>query len=290
MASPFSFHCMICFEEFDIEQRYPVVLPCGHTYVCNLCAERLEKCMECRTSLVQIIPRPNANGDAHYGGRNGNRWSSGRNLSPGAPPQPPIKKRLPLPKNVVLMSLIEATELAAESVRGQDQRPSLSDSPSLSLPHAILDVEEDEEEKIKTGTSLAISDCGTYAIAAKEGLEIYPSRPETGIPVANQEKAEEEEVDTLVRFFHLDHKLDIVDDGDHELTPVDSDHREAAPARLCWGDRVQIVSTEAGWAKLARGYGFVRADKNQLVKGKSVVGVSPDILVQDSSLSLCLVL
>jgi hypothetical protein len=37
MASPFSFHCIICIEEFDQRDRYPVVLPCGHTYVCNQC-------------------------------------------------------------------------------------------------------------------------------------------------------------------------------------------------------------------------------------------------------------
>lgn len=164
------------------------------------------------------------------------------------------------------MSLIEATELAAETVRGQEQRPSLSESPNLSIPHAILDLDEVEEEKIKTGTSLAISDCGTYAIAAKEGLEIYPCRPDSVVQ-ADRDKLEEEEVDTLVRFFHLDHKMDIVDNGHDELQPTESEYKEASPVRLSWGDRVQIVSTEAGWAKLARGYGFVRADKNQLVKG-----------------------
>jgi hypothetical protein len=37
MASPFSFHCIICIEEFEPKDRYPVVLPCGHTYVCNHC-------------------------------------------------------------------------------------------------------------------------------------------------------------------------------------------------------------------------------------------------------------
>jgi hypothetical protein len=37
--------------------------------------------------------------------------------------------------------------------------------------------------------------------------------------------------------------------------------------KLCYGDRVQVVSVDGGWAKLARGYGFVRAEKNQLVKG-----------------------
>lgn len=252
-----------------MERRYPVVLPCGHTYVCNQCAERLDKCMECRTPLVQIIPRGPV-GDAGYSGRGGGRWSSrpAGTVSPGGPPQPPIKKRLPLPKNVVLMSLIEATELAAESVRSQEQRPSLEESPHLSIPNAILDIEEEEEEKIRTGTSLAISDCGTYAVAAKDGLEIYPGRPISGSSEVNEQGAEDEEVDTLVRFFHLDHKLDI-----GESQTIDEDHKtelqykEMNPVKLRWGDRVQIVSTEAGWAKLARGYGYVRADKNQLVKG-----------------------
>jgi hypothetical protein len=263
---------MICFEEFDTERRHPVVLPCGHTYVCNQCAKRLERCMECRTSLIEIIPRPPAGVDSLYGGRGGGRWSSRPmgSQSPGAPP-PPIKRRLPLPKNVVLMSLIEATELAAESVRGQEQRPSLSESPNLSIPHAILDIDEEEEEKIKTGTSLAISDCGTYAIAAKEGLEIYPSRPESSA-LSERDKSEEEEVDTLVRFFHLDHKIDI-DHAHDELHPSENEYKESSPVRLSWGDRVQIVSTEAGWAKLARGYGFVRADKNQLVKGTVFSGL-----------------
>ena len=113
---------------------------------------------------------------------------------------------------------------------------------------------------------MAISDCGTYAIAAKEGLEIYPSRPES-VVTSNQDQSEEEEVDTLVRFFHLDNKLDGLDGSEHELHPSETGLKTSAPMRLSWGDRVQIVSTEAGWAKLARGYGFIRADRNQLVKG-----------------------
>ncbi|KAL7549427.1 hypothetical protein ACHAWF_012691 [Thalassiosira exigua] len=50
-SSAFSFHCMICFEEFDPVTNYPVVLPCGHTYVCIECANRLDKCTECRAPL-----------------------------------------------------------------------------------------------------------------------------------------------------------------------------------------------------------------------------------------------
>mmetsp|Transcript_26453 Transcript_26453/g.56836 ORF Transcript_26453/g.56836 Transcript_26453/m.56836 type:complete len:120 (+) Transcript_26453:218-577(+) len=57
-SSAFSFHCMICFEEFDPQTNYPVVLPCGHTYVCIACANRLDKCMECRTPLTMKIELP----------------------------------------------------------------------------------------------------------------------------------------------------------------------------------------------------------------------------------------
>ena len=275
--SAFSFHCMICFEEFEVAVRYPVVLPCGHTYVCNLCAERLEKCMECRTSLVITIPRGPADNNSNNSstpnrrsqGRTG-RWSGPGhhtvdNQIQKTPPQPPIKRRLPLPKNVVLLSLIEATELAAEDVHSSGHHGTPSDSPLLKRNHSILDVEEDEEEaKIRAGTSLAISDCGTYAVAARDGLEIYPSRP-TVVNVGSPEEGEED-VDTLVRFFHLDHKLD-VENGQKDGDSSPGEAKDLPPVRLACGDRVQIVSTEAGWAKLARGYGFVRADGNQLVKG-----------------------
>jgi hypothetical protein len=157
------------------------------------------------------------------------------------------------------MSLIEATELAAENVRGREEQPSLTNSPVLNLSTSMLDMDEDEAEKIKAGTSLAISDSGTYAVAAKDGLEIFPSRPEAASQSSGHEQSEED-VDTLVRFFHLDQ----FENGDKAKTG----EAAAPPARLAWGDRVQIVSTEAGWAKLARGYGFVRAGRHQLVKGK----------------------
>lgn len=255
MASPFSFHCMICFEGFNVDSRYPVVLPCGHTYVCNQCSERLERCMECRTPLFHVILREPA--DSQAGLRGSRSRATYRSSTPQVHSQPPIKKRLPLPKNVVLMSLMEATELAAENVRGREVQPSLENSPVLNLSASMLDMDEDdEEEKIKVGTSLAISDAGTYAVAAKDGLEIFPSRPETNFHRAGHEQSEED-VDTLVRFFHMDH-FDTGKQGQTEMPPV----------RLAWGDRVQIVSKEGGWAKLARGYGFVRAGRYELVKGE----------------------
>ena len=131
----------------------------------------------------------------------------------------------------------------------------------LSIPSSILDVEEDEEEKIKAGTSLAISDAGTYAVSAREGLEIYPSCPDIASGPNHSHTESEEDVDTLVRFFHLENKLD-------PSQAPNADNNDAPPARLSLGDRVQIVCLEGGWAKLSRGYGFVRADGQKLVKGK----------------------
>ncbi|KAG7362236.1 zinc finger C3HC4 type domain containing protein [Nitzschia inconspicua] len=56
-ASQVSLHCIICYEQFDLKDRHPVVLPCGHTYVCVVCAKRLKKCMECREPLFWNPPK-----------------------------------------------------------------------------------------------------------------------------------------------------------------------------------------------------------------------------------------
>lgn len=281
-VSALSFHCMICFEEFHHADRYPVVLPCGHTYVCNVCAERLDKCMECRTLLTWSIPVPSASRPNVATAKIRTGWStSGRTGGRGRTVQgrgeggrgevPPMeKKRLPLPKNVVLLSLMEATELASEMEQTRTRIDSL-------LEEDIEDENDifDEEEKIKVSTSLTIGACGTYIVSEKMGLEVYPSRPNASseLDSSNNEDKDmpgEEDVNALVRFFHLDHKLELrVTEGEGNLKTVSSE--ESALLQLHYGDRVQIVSfdDDDGWAKLARGYGYIRANPRQLVKGEN---------------------
>jgi Zinc finger, C3HC4 type (RING finger) len=269
---------MICFEEFHPEDRYPVVLPCGHTYVCNACADRLDKCMECRTPLYTIVHNKNQNlpnsTDLHaqnYGARTNwaNARSGGRYVADVGPPQAPTKKRLTLPKNVVLLSLIEATELASEYAQKKYiDSPSrnycnidldgITSIPMLQSMGSMIDVEDEEEERIKMSTSLAVGVAGTYAVAVKDGLEIFPSRPTTTSSAGID--ARDEDVDSLVKFYNSEQS------DDYEGTP--NSRRSKDQLRLSFGDRVQIVSVDGGWAKLARGYGFVKADSNQLVKGK----------------------
>jgi hypothetical protein len=179
-------------------------------------------------------------------------------------PLAPIKKRLPLPKNVVLLSLIEATELASQNVRNKnsprgelrttwDKGCSDGDGDEFIVNNirsmgSMIDV-DDEEEKIKMGTSLAVGVDGTYAVAAREGLEIYANRPDAMDKSAAT--LADEDVENLVRFFHDDKKPD-----------------RDPTARLSYGDRVQIVSLDEGWAKLARGYGYISAERQHLVKGR----------------------
>ena len=278
--SPFSIHCMICIEQFDHNERYPVVLPCGHTYVCIMCADKLDKCMECRTPLAWTMGRSSP-APIHSQQNQRVPWgaprSAGRSLASRSPgrdnhgelpqisPSRPILKRLPLPKNVVLLSLMEATKIANEHARNANEQDE----------YLFLQDSEDEEEKIKVGTSLAVGGCGTYIVVAKEGLKIFPSKPSGSgemTPSRSRKSSTptDEDVDTLVRFFHMDHKMDLSPKKDPAgLSPGSKDE---PPVQLRRGDRIQIVSVEDGWAKLARGYGYVRVSGGQVAKGMFLLG------------------
>ena len=221
--------------------------------------------MECRTPLYYHAPAENNNNTSALSPTAPSRpgWSnSGRQRVGSAENHDPqirkVKKRLPLPKNVVLLSLVEVTALSSS----HDDWGKYSDSPREHTEHKVGveeirnmgsmiddDDDDDEEEKIKMGTSLAVGVAGTYAVAEREGLEIYPDRPamqEQSISLAD------EDIDTLLR----------ISDSKDGASGMES------PAKLSYGDRVQVVSVDSGWAKLARGYGYVKADRQQLVKGE----------------------
>jgi len=162
---------MICFEEFDTHIRYPVVLPCGHTYVCAECAKRLDRCMECRKSVFapsQPVPGQDRGPVApsttmRSSGRVLRTQNQGRNYR-----QPKVAKtRLPLPKNVVLLSLMNSTEM---TIQEADENCSYLQTDSCE--------EKNEENKIKMSTEIATGACGTYVVASKMGLEIVTTKPQ----------------------------------------------------------------------------------------------------------------
>jgi hypothetical protein len=181
------------------------------------------------------------------------------------------QKRLPLPKNVVLLSLMEATERASIMAQSTSKIDSLLDS---SVEEDAGDQEVDEDEKIKSSTSWTIGECGTYVVAAKDGLQILPNCPTKSSGVDTDEENEdtppEEDVNTLVRFFHLENQVEVSWSEEEILKKASSEEIEPIDRILKYGDRVQIVSLDDGWAELARGYGFVRANALQLVKGEIV--------------------
>lgn len=252
---------MICFEEFDPLTNYPVVLPCGHTYVCIACANRLDKCMECRETLIAKIevPSPSSHADPTakenvagrypHGGTGGHRpnysqqsrqhhvrGKYGQQQQQRPPPKTYVTQRLPLPKNAVLLSLIQASEPARRRHREEQDANNSNNSGNSNLPPAlpsshsddddsvakasqftvssttsttaqppssssrvkfhkpsplfvdgnaspVSTVEHmgsmlehnDEEHKIRVGTYLEGGPCGTYAVAVRAGLVVYPT-------------------------------------------------------------------------------------------------------------------
>ncbi|KAL7577590.1 hypothetical protein ACA910_015114 [Epithemia clementina (nom. ined.)] len=287
----FQFHCMVCYDEFENSgSQYPVVLPCGHTYVCKRCADKLDKCMECREPLYATFiaetttsPTPAAPSTVSRAS-----WSSARSGSsaqysargqqvrpPGTREPKPAKKRLPLPKNVVLLSLIDATQLISGDAQsmlnigeGDDSlevSPGKTSSVAASKLSSAED-EEDENQRANFATSVSAGIAGTYAVAVQEGLQIFPTRPSS--LTRSSSSVTDDDVDTLVQFFHTDK---MTKDLIHNHSSGDSVEgstcsHDPEMATLAYGDRIQVVSVERGWAKLARGYGFVRADKNQIMK------------------------
>jgi hypothetical protein len=245
-------HCIVCYEEFSVKDRPPVVLPCGHTYVCLVCSKRLKRCMECREPLfwtppahsqkplphMPIIPNSRSPAPHRYGAPLPNR---GRySPAPHTPPPPVVKEEplpLPLPKNLVLIEMIESAERQARFLReamgnlDEDGEP-LED-----------EEEEDEESKLEknlAGLSALTGTCGTYAVRESEGLAVLPFDP------------------------NKQHKKVLALGGEEEKKTEEP--RE--PFTIDVGHTVQVVSVDEGIYKLARDAGYVVATANQLVKRK----------------------
>eukprot|EP00980_Cylindrotheca_fusiformis_P011893 scaffold2830_cov131-Cylindrotheca_fusiformis.AAC.14 len=170
---PFSFHCTICFESLNLSDRAPVVLPCGHTYICELCSKRLDKCMECRAPLKTTVTIPQHQqrtpsspgaptqnpGNGSYGGyRSSSFGNRGRNQidSPSRRRQTETVS-LPMPRNHVLMCLIETVQ--------EGSNPEKSDGYESG----------DDDELVLRGMTVMGSSSGTYVVKEKAGLKVYPA-------------------------------------------------------------------------------------------------------------------
>jgi flagellar hook-associated protein FlgK len=142
---------------------------------------------------------------------------SDNNIQRSKPEKP---ARLPLPKNMVLMSLIESSEMAKSSSYLNTKKLLISSS------------NEDEDKRILMGTDITTSTCGTYVVRKSDGLKLV------------QKISAQESVPTDTSW-----KKDM-----ESIVP------KCAPetsTMLNCGDRVQVVNIVNNWAKLARGYGYI---------------------------------
>jgi len=157
-------------------------------------------------------------------------------------PQPQVlKKRLPLPKNLVLLSLMEAQSSTIPSTSESEDRP----MNSKVLPDAL----SKEEDKVNS--------CGSYIVKALEGLQVIPIKP-TDTPL-NDANENMKDIDSLVSTFYVDYG--------QLLESEETDKYFLPPDLLQYGDTVQVIWIDKdGWAKLARGYGYVQAGNGDLVK------------------------
>ena len=228
--APFSFHCTICYDAFNLTDRPPVVLPCGHTYLCKPCSERLDRCMECRTPLtvkVKVGTRESSktslsSSSARVADRHG-RYNQGQNpISPcfgGRPSGPsPIFEKVPIPiaKNHVLMCLMEAA---------------MQDGTAGTVDDGEYDSGNDDEIVVR-GMRVLSGSSGTYKVCEKKGLAVYSIPPK-------------------------DNKTKVQSSGGYLRT-------------LKYGQTVQISRFDDNFAMVARRVGYVLADmSSQLVKGKS---------------------
>lgn len=259
LAAEVSLHCIICIEEFDVKDRPPVVLPCGHTYVCLTCAKRLRKCMECREPLfwtppASQKPAPGINHNnrtpiQRYGarGRYGN--------SPQTPTHPAMAAQakeepvaLPLPKNTVLIGMIEAAERQSRLLRLAKAEGGASEGGYLKNDDDSVEVEADADittnlDPLLAGMSAFVGTCGTYAVREPLGLAVLPFDPNKR---------------------HQDSSPDDDPDASEEEKKVE-DVRE--PFTIEEGQTVQVVGVDEGVYKLARGGGYIVSSVNQLAKG-----------------------
>ena len=350
--APFSFHCIICFEAFNLEDRPPVILPCGHTYVCAPCSKRLDKCMECRTPLFvkpedgggadggsaphragtaaaaaasvsetesmpswyRPLPGRAHSRDATYQLKNPSPPGHGVQRERAQPAKPAERIPLPMPKNLVMLSLMEAAEekkrLEKISIRAaaarKEKRPAPSSTNDSRPPEIVSitttaaglegiektdesfrrdledggydasendyfdDGESDDDESskayesgdddsaVKLGIRSLLGTCGTYVVKDEAGLAVLPRHPSRGSGAATSPGPPSPPILTSTSSSRSSRKSDV------------RFEEEAEPLRIIRGQTVQVsYIDETGVAVLARASGFILADKEQLVKGKS---------------------
>lgn len=165
--------------------------------------------------------RQNSSANSRYG------------TSPPTPQQRPAVEKipLPLPRNLVLISLLETASKRHATLLGGNA--TLMDSYS-DTDNSITN----EEDAVLDSIDALSSPCGTYVVKERYGLPVYNGNS------TNQ---------------------DTMDDANEAITTATKPNK-----LLNYGQKVQVVDVHEGMYQLARGEGVVFANSTQLVKGELV--------------------
>lgn len=198
--------------------------------------------MECREPLFLTGVVLQKNSVAGHGGTVAapvpNMYSRGgyshqpQNLEPHRLPAAE-KIMLPIPKNLVLISMMEAAMRQAKEASVHSFDPETQDPES----DALAEEEEYNLDRIITGMTTFSGASGTYAVKDDTDLFVVPTDPRR----RDNENEEEKKLDEMNRDL---------------------------PLALHVGQTIQVVSFENGIATLARGAGYIEANGTQLAKGK----------------------
>lgn len=170
------------------------------------------------------------------------RYGRGR-YSPGAQTPPPAsistqvkEEPLPLPKNVVLMAMIEAADrqkkmLAEGRKRNGGMEGDEMDDSSRN---------KSKVDPVFAGVNALVGTCGTYLVREPLGLAVLPFDPNK--------------------------KLQECGDDTKESSEEKKAEVEREPFTIEEGRRVQVIGVNDGVYQLARDSGFIVASVNQLIK------------------------
>jgi len=201
--------------------------------------------MECRESLFWTPPPFAANGVAKpppLMPLQSTRYRQLQTPSPSnaslLPNKPPEPVALPIPKNLVLLTMMEAAEQQARLLdfRKDDAIVDCDDCDDDSDCGVQDDVAQ--QQCARLGIGALSGSCGTYAVREIDGLAVLPFDPRRRGNLPAEEKKSD-------------------------------DARE--PFTIFHGQTVQVVHFDDGVAKLAREEGFIVASEQQLVKGEFVI-------------------
>lgn len=227
--------------------------------------------MECRTPLFRTITQskpdqasqphfsPKIATDRTYAAQSHSLSLQGLSSSPIAHPvihRSVRKERLPTPKNVVLMALLQSPQV--EDKRQSDDEKGYESG--------------DDDDDVRQGIQQMKSNFGTFVVRETMGLHILTQSPSSPSDhdVSNKENEDQPLVEDDSSAIDKDiGLLQSSDNFDSPFEPTDEvKQSESARELLQYGQTVQVVHYDGTFAKLARGRGYLKAASHQLVKGK----------------------